>query len=379
MHNQYTQSTSYLIRNARVWSPEDLGVLDVLIVNQTIYAVEPNLGNLTLPNLKIIDAKGLNLVPGFIDGHVHLTGGGGEGGFSTRIQPAEPDDFKSHGICTVVGLLGTDGVTRSLVDLYARVMAFREAGMSAWMYSGAYRVPGPTLTGSVQQDLVLIQPVIGVGEVAVGDHRSSQPTAQELARTMADARVGGMISGKAGITHVHLGDDPRGLELLHRVIDTTSIPPHHIYPTHVNRHRSLVKSATALAKRGVTLDMTSGFKDHDTEVSAPTCLTELLSQGVPPRQITLSSDSYGSLPVFDAHGQLVGIDWAKPQSLVQDLAAMVKQGHPFSLVLSLVTENPARLLGLAKVGRILPGATAHLVLCDVEFGVKKVWVSGNAD
>lgn len=376
MNNSDKLPTSYLIRHARVWTPEDLGVCDVLVVNQSIYAIEPNLRDLRLPNLEIIDAKGLNLVPGFIDGHVHLTGGGGEGGFSTRIQPALPDDFIPHGICTVVGLLGTDGITRSLVDLYARVMAFREQGMSAWMYSGAYRVPGPTLTGTIQQDLVLIEPVIGVGEVAVGDHRSSQPTMQELARVMADARVGGMISGKAGITHVHLGDDPRGIELLHSVLDSTSVPSHQIYPTHVNRHRSLLSTAGALAKRGTTLDMTSGFKDNGPELSAPTCLSELLSQGVPSSQITMSSDSYGSLPVFDSAGKLVGLDWAKPQSLVEDLASMVDKGHSFGLVLSLVTENPARQLGLAEVGRLVPGGIAHLVLCDDGFGIKQVWVSG---
>ena len=52
--------------------------------------------------------------------------------------------------------------------------------------------------------------MIGIGELALSDHRSSQPTRDELLRIASDAHVAGMISGKAGIVHLHLGDGERG-------------------------------------------------------------------------------------------------------------------------------------------------------------------------
>ena len=67
-----------LICNARVFSPDDLGVRDVLIINDRFYAVDKDL-NVTLPEIERIDAKGKILTPGFFDQHIHVTGGGGEG------------------------------------------------------------------------------------------------------------------------------------------------------------------------------------------------------------------------------------------------------------------------------------------------------------
>lgn len=67
-----------LIKNARVFAPKDLGVADVLMANERILAVGPDLDP-NLPDLQTIDAKGMILTPGFFDQHIHVTGGGGEG------------------------------------------------------------------------------------------------------------------------------------------------------------------------------------------------------------------------------------------------------------------------------------------------------------
>lgn len=59
---------------------------------------------------------------------------------------------------------------------------------------------------------------------------------EEFARVIADTRLGGVLSGKAGIVNVHLGDSPRCLDLIERVVDETEIPATQILPTHINRN-----------------------------------------------------------------------------------------------------------------------------------------------
>ena len=129
----------------------------------------------------IIDAAGLRTMPGLIDGHVHVTGGGGEAGFRTRVPPVPLSRFTTAGITTVVGLLGTDDVARGPSELLATLYALREEGLNAYGYAGGYHVPPATLTGSVRGDLVFVEALIGIGEVAISDHRSSQPTLRRVA------------------------------------------------------------------------------------------------------------------------------------------------------------------------------------------------------
>ena len=125
--------------------------------------------------------------------------------------------------------------------------------MTTFLYAGGFPVPPPTLTGSVTSDLVLIPEVIGVGEVAIAEVRSSQPTLDELARIVSAAYVGGTIAGKAGVTHFHTGPTPQRLARLHALLDRREqceISPRHLYPTHVTRTPELLDHAVALAKRG---------------------------------------------------------------------------------------------------------------------------------
>ena len=194
-----------LIRNARVLSPEPLGIRDVLIAGDRIAAIE-NQVELAGNSVEFIDAEGRWLMPGFVDALTHPCGGGGEGGFGNRTRELEAGDFVAGGVTTPVGALGTDAVTRSLEVLFGQVMKLRNRGLSACMFSGSYRVPPNTLTGDVVRDLVLIEPVIGVGELAISDHRSSHPSAEELRRVASDVHLGGTLSGKGGTLLLHLGD-----------------------------------------------------------------------------------------------------------------------------------------------------------------------------
>ena len=116
------------------------------------------------------------------------------------------------GVTTAIGVLGTDDTVRTPAELVTVARGLIAEGLSAWCHTGGYHVPPTTATGSVRRDIVLIDLILGVGELAISDHRSSQPTLDELLRVAADAHVGGLMSGKAGIVHLHVGDGPRGLE-----------------------------------------------------------------------------------------------------------------------------------------------------------------------
>lgn len=253
-----------ILRNAEVYQPEYAGKKDILILGRTIAAVGENLKADFGGSLEVmeINAEGMAAVPGFIDSHEHILGGGGEGGFHTRTPEASLGDLTRNGITTVVGCIGTDGIARDAAALLAKAHALEEEGVTAYAYTGSYQVPIHTLTGSLMKDIMMLDKVIGVGEIAISDHRSSQPTFEEFARIASDARVAGMLSGKAGIVNVHLGDSPRKIDLIQRVIHETEIPASQFLPTHVNRNADLFQACLEFAKEGGTIDFT-GNEDID--------------------------------------------------------------------------------------------------------------------
>src|SRR5215207_10962161 len=156
--------------------------------------------------LEVLDAVGCVVAPGLIDPHEHLLGSSGERGFSSRAPEIFCVELIAGGITTVVGTLGTDNTMRTMADLLAKVKALEEEGLTARMYSGGYTLPPMTLMGSLRNDLMFIEQVIGAGEVAVSDRRARQPEPRELASAVTEAYVGGMLSRKAGVTHLHVGE-----------------------------------------------------------------------------------------------------------------------------------------------------------------------------
>ena len=367
-----------IIRNAKVYQPEYAGVKDILILGDRIAAVGEHLradfgGSLEVQE---INGEGMAAVPGFIDSHEHIMGGGGEGGFHTRTPEASLGDLIRNGITTVVGCIGTDGVGRDMTALLAKAHALENEGITTYAYTGSYQVPVHTLTDSLMKDIMMLDKVIGVGEVAVSDHRSSQPSFEEFARIAADARVAGMLSGKAGIVNVHLGDSERRLDLIRRVIHDTEIPASQFLPTHVNRNEALFEECLDFAAEGGTIDFT-GNEDIDyweticDEVRVCRGIRRLLARGISSDRFTISSDGQGSMPVFNAQGEYQGIGVGKASCLLKEVRECVqKEDIPLETAIKGITCNPASILKLDRKGRIKEVFDADI--CLLEEGTLKL-------
>lgn len=359
----------YLIKKVHIYAPEDQGTGDVLIGGGQILKIGEELPAEEAYGVRVIDGGEKVLMPGLIDAHVHILGGGGEGGAKTRTPEIMLTDIITGGVTTVVGCLGTDGCTRTMSNLLAKAKGLEEEGITAYVYTGSYQVPVRTLTGSIMDDIILLEKVVGTGEIAISDHRSSQPSKKAFARIVADTRVGGILSGKAGLVNIHMGDGENRLKFLRYVLKKTGIPASNMLPTHINRSRVLMEDGIDYAKNlGGYIDLTTSsdpdFLEPD-EVKASTGLKMALDAGVPADHVTFSSDGQGSLPVFGPDGEFLGLGVGKVTSLYREMRDAVYTDHvPLTDALRAVTSNPAALLKLSRKGRILEGADADLVLAD---------------
>ncbi|MFZ3048206.1 MAG: beta-aspartyl-peptidase [Desulfatirhabdiaceae bacterium] len=361
-----------LIKNGELFTPDTRGRCDLLTGGGKILAIESRIDAGVLPGeIEIIDADGMAVVPGFVDGHQHFTGGGGEGGFHTRTPEMRLSMNTANGVTTAVGLLGTDSLTRTVESLYAKTQSFNAEGITAFMLTGAYWYPSPTITGSVARDLVYLQPVIGV-KLALADIRGPHMEARDLATLASEIRVAALVANKPGIITVHTGIKPEGLDLIFEIVQKQGIRADMFVPTHINRKNPVMTDqALELARMGATIDATcwNSLPDPDSvHLSAADFAIMADDQGLFDR-VSFSSDAGGSLPVWNSdRSRIISMGIGSPDSLLFELSRLVHQkGMGLEKALGPLTTTPARLYGLSGVkGELKAGADADILVLDPE-------------
>ena len=356
-----------VIKNAHVFAPEDLGIKDLFIANGKIIHIQDEISDFGLQKASrtTIDLEGRILTSGFIDQHIHLLGAGGKNGFSSMTQELSTEDLFEVGTTTAVGLLGTDGSTKSIRALYAKVMAMREQGLNAFMHTGYYGIDPVHITESVQNDLIFIEPVLGC-KIAISDIRSSYPTDLELLRILRAVRTGGMIAKKKGIMHVHLGALPSLMDPLFRLTQDFGFPIEHISPTHVGRTAELFDQALEFARLGGGIDITTGASKYTDPYK---CAITAFEKGIDFSLVSFSTDGNAGLDKKDEKGRVIGTRPADIGANLKEFQSLQQSGFPIDMALSVVTSNPAKNLGLRTKGRVQNGYDADFCIFDEKWNL----------
>jgi len=367
-----------LIRGGKIYAPTEMGSLDLLIAANKIVKIADRIDLPQSFDVEVVEAEGKIVTPGFIDLHVHIIGGGGEGGPSTRVPEIQLSQITRAGVTTVLGVLGTDDVSRHPESLLTKAIGLEQEGISAYILVGSYQFPPVTITGSVRRDIALIPKVIGVGEIAISDHRSSQPSFEDLAKVAAEARVGGMLGGKAGLVQLHIGGGVKGLEYLFRLVEETEIPIEQFLPTHITRSPAVFEQAIRFAQMGGNVDITASWRRLTRRMSVGEAFRQLLSAQVPVEQITLSSDANGSMPVFDEKGSLIRLGVGDIQNLSREFRRLLtEEGFPVSDILRCITLNPAKRIKIDQYkGSLDEGKDADLIIFDPDWRINRVYSLG---
>lgn len=370
-----------LLKGGNVYTPQNLGIKDLLIAGEKVAHIGEHINPVTeYGPVEVIDVTDHYVVPGFIDQHVHIIGGGGEGGYATRTPEVRLSQLTSAGITTVVGCLGTDGTTRHMASLLAKARGLEDEGISTYIYTGAYEVPTCTLMKNVRDDLIIIDKVLGCGEIAISDHRSAQPSKEDIRKLAAECRVGGILSGKAGVLHLHVGASKEGLSVLFDILEETNLPITQFTPTHINRNATLLAEGIRFAQKGGMIDFTAGFNPlakPGQSIRPTEAIRQALAQGVPIEQMTMSSDGNGSMPVFDERGDTIGLAVSEPRSLYEEFKNLVHSGIPLEESLKVITQNPARSLKIhAKKGTLHAWSDADVLVLDHDLNLVHVFARG---
>ena len=356
----------YLVKNVKLFDPQPMGKVDILVTNDRVAAVGNDL-HPQIPGLTVIDGTGKTAVPGFIDQHVHVTGGGGEGGFNSRTPELMLSTVIKAGVTTLVGLLGTDSYTKSVENVLAKTKEFNADGITAYCLTGAYVYPPVTLTGSVSKDIVYIKEILGC-KLAISDHRCSRPTNEELIRLASDIRMAALVSGKPGILHIHLGGCGRQLEDIIEIVEEAYLPIKHFRPTHLDCNP---KAALRFMELG-------GWADFTAEPSKTDELYDVMQKaGI--EHLTVSSDSNGSIPVWnEARDQVVAVKVGGMDPLYEIIRNLVVDFNvPMETAIQLITSNVAKALELyPEKGTVRPGSHADMVLLDENLHIDTVMAMG---
>ena len=376
-----------LLKNGHVYSPKDLGTKDILLWEDRVIKLGEGLEIPAGFEGEVSDLSGKIIIPGIVDTHVHITGGGGEGGFTTRTSEITFEEIAEAGVTTLVGVLGTDGYARRVEDVLVKCMALREEGFDCYFLTGSYTFPITTMRGSVAEDIIFNEYCLGTGEVAHCDHRGSLMRYEEFVRLAADTRNGARLAGLKGVLNIHLGNYPDPADFFIRACEEDITFRPLIVPTHVTRKYEVFESCLKFLEYGGQIDITAGSdgdagrKSHGSVEGLEIIYKKYGTLG----RVSMTSDGNGSAPVWDELGNMIGMGKGSSKVLLEDLKKATRRGViPFEETLRTMTTTPAQVYGLKNsAGTIVENGMANFAVLDENLdlaetilGGKRVWLKG---
>ncbi len=360
------------IKNANIYSPKKLENKEIIVAEGKIIAIGDNF-NLASVDHTVFDVNNKLLSPGFIDQHVHITGGGGQNGYASFIPQVQVEDLVKVGTTTVLGMLGTDGYVKGLGELYSKAKALDAEGLTSYMLTGFYGLPTPTITDSVASDLIFVDKVIGC-KIAISDDRCSFPTKQDLLRVINQVKLGGFTSGKIGLLHIHLGNLESKIDVLLEISKEYPTLIQYISPTHCIRTKELFESCVEFAKLGGMMDISTGgtkfTQPHQTVAMA-------LEMGAPLSNLTFSSDGRGGVKRIDPVTNISTYTPAPLNLNYKEMVLLVKENIlPLEDALKLITTNPAKNMKIKGKAHIAVGYDADFVVLNEDLSINDVVAKG---
>ncbi|MBN2607848.1 MAG: amidohydrolase family protein, partial [Candidatus Fermentibacteraceae bacterium] len=200
----------------------------------------------------------------------------------------------------------------------------------------------------------------------------------EFTRLVAEARVGGLLGGKAGLVQIHMGGGSGGMEYIFRMARETELPPGQVLPTHVTRSEDLFQQALSLVSAGGSIDITASGTRKQKGVDSSHVLSVFMAGELPLQRLTVSSDANGSIPRFDPGGSFEGLDVAGMDTLQEEFRRLITvEGFPVTDVLGLFTSNPAARIGMkGRKGCLREGADADMIVFRDDWKIDRVYARG---
>jgi len=371
-----------LIKGAEVYAPEELGTRDILIAGKKIVRIGKDIEEPKGFECETVVAHGKIAYPGFIDIHIHSTGADDGQGPVGRTFDIDLGDIVESGVTTTVGVQGGSIRVRSLEKLYLKTLELEMMGITSYMLTGCFKVPPPTLTGSIRKDVYLIEKVKGI-KTAISDPTTTHHTWRDLAAIASEVRIGASMARKGAITHVHVGRNPTRMNVMLEMVEETGLNPQHIVPTHVNRvDPDVIEQGIEYTKMNGVVDLSSLMRAEEgtlTGLKVEHTVKRMLDAGCSIENITVSSDGNVPMPIRDEDGKQIGMYIAPLDFTRREIRDIADNGvAPLGEALKMVTTNPARILGLKGKGEIKEGYDADIIIADsVEtLGIDKVYAKG---